>query len=204
MDGSMKQAGFDQGFSLIEIMVALALISVVTAGIFISYSGQQKSELNQTQMVEMQQNIRAAIYLISRELRMAGYDPLRADIPGIVNPGDGSAGSPLTFSYIDPDDGSLTTVSYELYDAGSDGDNDIGRQRASDAAPRLLAENIQFLGFTYLDKDGAILSSPVAASSIRAVKIDITARPNAGSADHTIPGTVRSVSTMVYCRNLGL
>ncbi|MCA1784985.1 MAG: hypothetical protein LC657_03275, partial [Desulfobacteraceae bacterium] len=112
---------------------------VGAAGIFISYSGQQKSELSQTQVVEMQQSIRSAMYLMSREVRMAGYDPHRAFSSGIVNAGDGSAASPLTFTYVEGDtdtnNGNLTTVSYELYDARSDGDQDIGRQENGDRWP---------------------------------------------------------------------
>jgi type IV pilus assembly protein PilW len=198
---------FNQGFTLVEILVALTIISIVIAGVIYSYSGQQKSELSQSQLVEMQQSIRAAMYIMSLEIRMAGYDPHRAFSAGITNAGDGSNGNPLTFTYVendtDDDPGVLTTISYDLFDSLSDGDDDIGRKKDLDSR-EAIAENIQSLIFTYLGGDGQELTSPIDLSDIRAVRIDITAGLNAGAVDHTIPGAERSVSAVVKCRNLGL
>jgi type IV pilus assembly protein PilW len=197
---------FNQGFTLVEILVALSIISIVITGIIYSYSGQQKSELSQTQLVEMQQGIRAAMYMISAEIRMAGYDPHRVFSAGIINAGNGSNGNPLTLTFVendtDTDPGALVTVSYELYDAYSDGDNDIGRQKGG--LKQAIAENIQSLTFTYLDSDGAVLTAPVDLNAIRAVRIDITAGLDAGAVDYTTPGAGRSVSAVIKCRNLGL
>jgi type IV pilus assembly protein PilW len=197
---------FSQGFTLVEILVALTIISIVIASAINSYVGQQKSELSQTQLVEMQQGIRAAMYIMSSEIRMAGYDRHRAFSAGITSAGDGSNGNPLTFTFVendtDTDTGSLATITYELYDASSDGDNDIGRQKGG--LKNAIAENIQSLSFSYLDSGGAVLTAPVDLSAIRAVRIDITAGLDAGAVDHTIPGAERTVSAVVKCRNLGL
>lgn len=197
---------FAQGFTLVEILVALAISSIVISGVIYSYSGQKKSELSQTQLVEMQQSIRAAMYVMAADIRMAGYDPHRTFSAGVSQAGNGSVGNPFTFTFVendtDTDHGTLSTVSYELYDASSDGDNDIGRQK--DGLKQAIAENIQSLTFSYLDGDGSVLSTPVDISAIRAVRIDITAGLDAGDVDYTIPGAERSVSAIVKCRNLGL
>jgi type IV pilus assembly protein PilW len=202
-----KENDFSRGFTLVEILVALAISSIVISGIIYSYSGQQKSELSQTQLVEMQQNIRAAMYIMTMEIRMAGYDPHRAFSAGITNAGDGSNGNPLTFTYVendtDSDPGTLTTIEYDLFDSLSDGDDDIGRKKHPDNR-QAIAENIQSLTFSYLDSDGAVLTAPVDLNAIRAVRIDIIAGLDAGAVDHTIPGAERSVSAVVKCRNLGL
>jgi type IV pilus assembly protein PilW len=190
---------FSQGFTLVEILVALTIISIVIASAINSYVGQQKSELSQTQLVEMQQNIRAAMYIMSIEIRMAGYDPHRAFSAGIINAGDGSNGDPLTLTYVegdtDSDPGTLKTIAFDLFDSLSDGDNDIGRKEDSDNR-QAIAENIQSLTFSYLDSEGAVLTAPVDLSAIRAVRIDITAGLD--------PGAERTVSAVVKCRNLGL
>jgi prepilin-type N-terminal cleavage/methylation domain-containing protein len=197
---------FSQGFTLVEILVALTIISIVIAGIIYSYSGQQKSELSQTQLVEMQQGIRAAMYVMAADIRMAGYDPHRAFSAGVIHAGNGSSGNPFIFTFVENDtdtnQGTLATVSYELYDASSDGDTDIGRQKGG--LKHAIAENIQSLNFTYLGSDGMVLPTPVDSSAIRAVRIDIAAGLDAGAVDHTIPGAERSVSAVVKCRNLGL
>ena len=74
-----------KGFTLIELMISLAAASIVTAGIYGFYHVQQKSHAAQQLVVEMQQNIRATMSLMKREIRMVGYDPAAAD--GIDNDG---------------------------------------------------------------------------------------------------------------------
>jgi type IV pilus assembly protein PilW len=198
-----KGNNFSPGFTLVEILVALTISSIVISGIIYSFSGQQKSELSQTQLVEMQQNIRAAMYIMSIEIRMAGYDPHRAFSAGIINAGDGSNGDPLTLTYVegdtDSDPGTLTKISYDIFDSLSDGVDDIGRKEHP-GARQAIAENIQSLTFTYLDGDGNYMPDPQNnLSAIRAVRIDITTE-----LDDNDDSPERSVSAVVQCRNLGL
>ncbi|MDY6839217.1 MAG: prepilin-type N-terminal cleavage/methylation domain-containing protein [Thermodesulfobacteriota bacterium] len=74
----MKQKGLiglkTNGFTLIEILVAMAISSIVASAIFMAYKAQQVSYVNQEQVAVMQQNLRAAMYFMEREIRMAGYD----------------------------------------------------------------------------------------------------------------------------------
>ena len=65
----------DSGFTLIEILVALALTGIVLGAIYAAYQSQHKTYITQESVAEMQQNLRAAMYLMVREIRMAGYDP---------------------------------------------------------------------------------------------------------------------------------
>jgi type IV pilus assembly protein PilW len=64
----------NQGFSLIEVLVAIAVSGIVTGAIFMTYKAHQDSYANQEQVAVMQQNLRAAVYFVEREIRMAGYD----------------------------------------------------------------------------------------------------------------------------------
>lgn len=68
-----------KGFTLIELMISLAAASIVTAGIYGFYHVQQKSHVTQQVVVEMQQNVRATLSLMKREIRMMGYDPAAMD-----------------------------------------------------------------------------------------------------------------------------
>lgn len=74
------------GFSLIELMVAMAIASIVLASIYRVYYNQQMAATNQQLVIEMQQNARSALTLMKREIRMAGYKPAASD--GIDNDGD--------------------------------------------------------------------------------------------------------------------
>ena len=72
----MKNAGTknkQMGFTLIEILVAMALGIVVLAVIFNTFTSQQDSYSLQSQVTMTQQNLRAALYMISRDIQMAGF-----------------------------------------------------------------------------------------------------------------------------------
>ncbi len=72
------------GFTLVEILVALVLAGLVSGAIYNVYISQNKSYVVQDRVAEMQQNLRVAMYMMRREIRMAGYDPSGADNLGFV------------------------------------------------------------------------------------------------------------------------
>ncbi len=68
----MKQ----QGFTLLELMIYTALVSMVLAGVFSAYRDQLQAQVIQRKVSEMQQNMRAGMYLMEREIKMAGLNPM--------------------------------------------------------------------------------------------------------------------------------
>jgi type IV pilus assembly protein PilW len=74
-----------RGFSLVEMMTALAIVSIVMVGIYTMYFTQTQSHATQQVVVDMQQGIRLAMYLIEKEMRMAGFDPTNSGVPGIIS-----------------------------------------------------------------------------------------------------------------------
>jgi type IV pilus assembly protein PilW len=65
----------DQGFTLVELMITLAMSGIIIAAIYSAYIIQQKTYYTQGQVVEMQQNIRAGLEMMVGEIRIATYDP---------------------------------------------------------------------------------------------------------------------------------
>ncbi len=63
------------GFTLVELIVAVAISGFVMASVYTAYITQKKSSVVQEQIVEMQQNIRAAVSMMTMEIQMAGYNP---------------------------------------------------------------------------------------------------------------------------------
>ena len=203
------------GFTLIELLVALTITSIVSAGIFTAYQGQQNTQLAQKQTVEMQQNLRAALYIMTSEIRMAGFDPSKKNGAGIVSAGDGSnIANLLKFTYFnaaaagdgndnDNDaatadaDETLQAIEYYLYDSLGDGTIDLGRRNG--ARLDAIAENIQTLQFAYLDIDGIATAD---LSDIRSVQVTVVATTDANEINRTNGN--RTLSTTVKCRNLGL
>jgi prepilin-type N-terminal cleavage/methylation domain-containing protein len=60
------------GFTIIELMIVLVISAVVTAAVYAIFITQQKTYAIQSGVTDMQQNARAALMLMVRDLRMAG------------------------------------------------------------------------------------------------------------------------------------
>jgi prepilin-type N-terminal cleavage/methylation domain-containing protein len=58
-----------RGFTIVEVLVALALLGVVSAGIYRVLVMNQRTYLAQTQRIDLQQNIRAAVTILPAEIR---------------------------------------------------------------------------------------------------------------------------------------
>jgi type IV pilus assembly protein PilW len=63
----------DQGFTLVELLVAMAISLVVMGTIFLTFKSQQDSYIIQDQITATQQNLRSAMYILTRDIQMAGY-----------------------------------------------------------------------------------------------------------------------------------
>lgn len=61
----------NKGFSLIEVMVAIAIFMIIMTGVYAVFESQQKSYVAQREVAAMQQNLRASMYMISRDVRLA-------------------------------------------------------------------------------------------------------------------------------------
>ena len=177
-----------QGFTLVELLVAMAVSLLAIGAIYSTFLSQFKSYQIQEEIAAMQQNIRAAMYHMQREIRMAGCDPTGSASAGIT------AASPTSISFTkdvrgtspgsDPDgdlDDPNEDITYNLDD--SDGDGVVDEL---DRNNQTVAQNIDALDFVYLD--GASPPAPLTfvsgiipagdLSQIRSVEITIVARTN--------------------------
>lgn len=186
------------GFTLVEMMIVMAISGVIMGAVYSAYLAQQRTYLAQDQVAEMQQNLRAAIFIVSRELRMAGYD-LTGDagagtstaLPGQISfTADLDADGALTgsgetidigFQY-DPDD-SDNSDDYArdgVPDIDSDGDGVPDavslRIQKNGGGYQEIAENIQAIEFNYLDKDLNKLTPPIDIQAIHSIQLSILAR----------------------------
>ncbi len=68
---AMNKIHNNNGFTIIELMIAMAIFAIVITGIYQSYTQQHMSYLVQEQTATMQQNYRAAMLMVSKDLRQA-------------------------------------------------------------------------------------------------------------------------------------
>jgi type IV pilus assembly protein PilW len=148
-----------KGFTLVEMLVGMAVASVVMISIYTAYVNHQRSHVTQQLVVDMQQNARAALALMKREIRMMGYDPVATD--GIDNDtnsiiDDESSGADI----IEAQD-NLIQFSADLnYDGDTaDANENITYQLVGTELRRngqVVAYDIEAIGFAYAyDEDPA-------------------------------------------------
>jgi len=63
-----------RGITIIELLVGLVICSIAIAAIYRVFTAQSNAYVVQDQVVEVQQNIRSAMEIMVRDLRMAGFD----------------------------------------------------------------------------------------------------------------------------------
>jgi type IV pilus assembly protein PilW len=64
-----------KGFTIIEVMIAIALSSIILTAVYQTFHSQQRSYTMQSETAAMEQNLRGGLYLLTKELRSAGYNP---------------------------------------------------------------------------------------------------------------------------------
>jgi prepilin-type N-terminal cleavage/methylation domain-containing protein len=71
--GDRRGARRAAGFTLVELMIAVAVLSIVIVAVMQSFVVQNKAYTVTDQVVEAQQNLRAVAWLFERDARMAGF-----------------------------------------------------------------------------------------------------------------------------------
>jgi len=157
----------NSAFSLLEVMVAMAIFSIIMAGVIAAFHEQLKLNNAQQGVSAMQQNARTAMYFLVRELMMAGFDPRGTANAGIKPVTDRHDAVTLTMDVtggesdgVDNDsDGETDNLREEDFgDGKTDDSNEVityalknGQlTRASgNGSPQALADNIDALDFEY-------------------------------------------------------
>ena len=200
----------ESGFSLVELLIAMTIGLIILAALSSTFLMQRKTYDIQEQIVEMVQTARAAMDMMTMEIRMAGYydstvatmqrsNPAGADFVGIpyntsqlqvvadLND-DGETDGSIT----DDDRNEDITYSYDAANLQIDRNTGGGNQP--------FAENIQLLTFNYLDSAG---SATTTTADIRQIKITITVRSAKPDSDYGGYRT-HTLTSFIRPRNLGL
>jgi prepilin-type N-terminal cleavage/methylation domain-containing protein len=184
----------NQGFTMIELLVAMVVALLAMGAIYSTFLNQQKSYVTQQETAAMHQNIRAASFYMEKEIRMAGCDPTGSSIPAILsaNPGlirftedvtDGAGGDP---------DGDVTDLNEDIT-YSLDGNRNLIRTDNNGggvgvAQNSIVAQNIDAIDFVYLAADSSVLNDYTLPS------------PNTGNVPAGSEGQIRSVEITIVAR----
>jgi prepilin-type N-terminal cleavage/methylation domain-containing protein len=116
-----------QGFTLVELLVVLAIVSIVMGGIYSVFVRSNRVYISQEEVVAAQQEARSALDIIGREIRMAGFIAAHNQTGGLdpitVSAWAGNADSAIEIAEVD-DIGKTTTLAFKSNLDGTDTDLD--------------------------------------------------------------------------------
>lgn len=201
------------GFTATEVLIAIAIVSIVVMGIFTLYIGQHSGYVHQREILQLQQQMRVALNKIVKEVRMAGYDPKETNETTPDTFGIGRAWRNSIYFTSDADeDGEVDTnenYAFRLRQSARSGNrvqySNNAKLGSSDPTTwqnltwksRLAPVEAVDLTFIYYDAKGAVTYGK---KNIRSVKITLTEKVK-------LTGTVaiyhsKTLSSRVKLRNL--
>lgn len=197
------------GFTLVELLVSMAIALVILSAIAGTFTLQTRQNTAEEQVGQLQQNVRAALDLMVREIQMAKFDPTASAFP------TGTYGVTYSATQLEiktdmDGNGSLDTAtsgSIENIVYAFDSVNQrITRQLGTSGATQVLADNVTAFTFAYYDSNGNAVTSVGNSGNIRKVTLSITARTAKPDPSYPSNGGYRTyqISASVTPPNMGL
>ena len=75
MEMNQKLKDPNQGFTIVELLIAMVVALLALGAIYSTFLNQHKSYVVQEETAVMNQNLRIALFYMQREIRMTGCDP---------------------------------------------------------------------------------------------------------------------------------
>jgi len=188
----MRENDFSKhaGLTLIELMIAMAVVSILSVAIYTVYESQVRGQNAQEIALEMQQGLREALTVMEREIRTAGADPTGSanagiltanadafrftrditggNTDGIDNDNDGTDDNEEEARYPDGDTGDGNEdISYRV-----NTNKGLGRETGGTGGHQAMLDNIDALNFVYLDREGNMLNDPNSLGNVPAGDLD--------------------------------
>ncbi|MEJ2545235.1 MAG: prepilin-type N-terminal cleavage/methylation domain-containing protein [Calditrichaceae bacterium] len=192
-----KQLENKNGFTLIELAVVIAIMSIVLSAIYSVFAATNRSTTSNEVIAEVMQNLRTSIDFMEQDIRMAGLDRFGSANAGI----EAATAINLRFTADRNMDGALNDnlerITY-FYDAA----NNRLRQCVWEGTLndwQTVAENVTNFQFSYRDAGDSLLAFPIAdLSQIRTVEVSISVEQPAGRSEPV----ERTINKRILCRNL--
>ena len=182
------------GFTVTELVLALAIMMMVMAAIVSLLISLNRVYAAQNVIAGVQQVTRAGINIMTRNIRLAGLNPLKINRIGILE----ASVNKIRFQHDTNSSGTIETGQDEDSAYLLNGNHQLIRQKDGNfRSNKSLVDHVSDLTFKYVDRNNEETSI---LDEIHTVEISLTVREPAGK-DKFIS---RTYSTRVICRNLRL
>jgi type IV pilus assembly protein PilW len=180
------------GFTVTELVLALAIMMMVMASIVSLLISLNRVYVAQNVIAGVQQVTRAGINIMTRNIRLAGLNPLKINRIGILE----ASVNKIRFQHDTNGSGTIEAGQDEDSAYLLNGNHQLIRQKDGNSrSNKSLVDHVSNLTFKYVDRNNEETSIP---DEIHTVEISLTVREPAGK-DKFIS---RTYSTRVICRNL--
>ena len=75
----------EKGFTLIELLIALVISGLVLTAVYNIFISSNRIYLKQNEMTKIEQNLRAAMNMMTKEIRMSGYNSTNSSKSGVFH-----------------------------------------------------------------------------------------------------------------------
>jgi prepilin-type N-terminal cleavage/methylation domain-containing protein len=224
----------NRGFTLVELMIAMAVGLIVLGAVYALFTVQSKHLATQEQLAELHQNARVAIEMMVREISMAGYnqttDPATITAVNRCTGTTTASNTPCagitnaaadTIGFVADINGNGNTTAgetnpsenivYDRYHSETSPAGVYSLGRTSNGSKQPAVEYVESLDFKYYPAEGEAIPANEThiLKDIRRVKITIVARtakedPNYTDATHGDHYRRYTLSSFAFPRNLAL
>jgi len=199
------------GFTIAELMVYIAVSSLLTIGMYQTFNAQQKSYVTQNYLTEIQQSLRSGMYLMTKDIRSTGYNPSGRAAVGFVDtfaaPNDkfvinyALATNMIALTTDADGDGSvdpnaLEQIAYRHNAANRTLERFISTNVLPGGTWEAVLDNVDAVNFLYLQGNGAVAT---AASDIRTVEIALLVRSRSPDAQFLNTTVYKNKQGTVLC-----
>ena len=180
------------GFTVAELVMALAMMMMVMAAMVSLLISLNRSYTAQNVAAGVQQVTRAGINIMTRDIHMAGLNPLKINQIGILE----ASVDKIRFQHDTNGNGTIETDQDEDTAYLLNRNHQLIRQKDGNTrSNKSMVNHVEDLTFKYLDRDDEETSI---LDDIQSVEISLMVREPAGN--HKFIS--RTYSTRVICRNL--
>lgn len=182
----------NKGFTVTELVLALAIMTIVMPAMIGLLLNLNRAYTTQSVAAGVQQATRAGMNIMTRDIRMAGLNPLDFRQIGIVE----ASAHKIRFQLDMNASGEIETGQDEDITYLLNNNNQLIRQKDGNSrSNRSLIDHVKTLTFRYYDKNDEETS---VLKNICTVELSLTVREPAGRKKYLS----RSYTTRVICRNL--
>jgi type II secretory pathway component PulJ len=203
----MRYVKNQTGLTVLEIMIYIAISSMMMAAVYNAFHTQKNSYSSQNNTVEIQQTVRSGIYTMTREIRSSGYDPTRSanagfitelpDAPGKFSIDYSKDKNIIAFTIDHNGDGVIKKDNSEqIAYRFSTGASTLERFNITSGEWEAVAGNVDALNFVYLKQDGTRATVP---QDIQYVEIALLVRARNAEPKFINTTTYRNKQGDVLC-----